>query len=526
MDSRLITFLQKKRSYPHQPDEVDHIQTHISHVFMAPPYVYKLKKPVDFGFLDYSTLDKRQDMCHREIELNRRLCDDIYLGVVAIVQDNGQLILEPEKGDGSVVEYAVKMKQLPEEYFLYRYIEEGRLETSHLDRVTDFLSSFYNEQSPGDDVLQWGEIEKIRFNTDENFDQTEQFIGQTLNERTFNTIREFTDRYFNRHQELFERRITEERIVDGHGDLHLDHIHITPDKVRIYDCIEFNDRFRFGDLAADLAFLAMDLDFKNCWQAERYFVEQMAEKLGDPDLLNIIDFYKCYRAYVKGKVKSLQSVEEEVPKQERQRAAEKASRYFNLALRYAMLGSQPTAVIFMGRVASGKSTLAEHVADKLNIDRFSSDIIRKKLAGLPLNERTPESKRSDLYSKEMSEKTYEALRKNAEENLEADKSVILDATFSKRRHRQELQDMFREAGYEYIFVEAGASDQIIKERLKARQQNADVVSDARLEDFEMLSNAYESPGDINREHLIQINTGSTKEETLQELYEKLVDRNI
>ncbi|TYP92193.1 hypothetical protein LX73_2446 [Fodinibius salinus] len=521
---KLINYLEQPDFYPHDPEEVEHIQTHISHVFIVPPYVYKFKKPVDFGFLDYSTLKKRKKYCRREIDLNRRLSDDIYLGIVSIVEEDGSFkIIEEEQSDIDTVEYAVKMKLLPEEYFLHTYLEDDSLTYKHLDRVADKLADFYNNQDPDEKILQWGQVENIKVNTDENFEQTRAFIGDTIEQNSFDAIRYFTNEYFNRHQSLFEQRIEDKRIVDGHGDLHLEHIHITPDKVQIYDCIEFNERFRYGDLAVDLAFLAMDLDFNSRWQEERYFIDRMAKKLEDPDLLKIIDFYKCYRAYVKGKVKSLQSGEEEVPKEEREEAAQKAHRYFNLSLRYALLGSHPKVLVVMGRVGSGKSTMARHLAEKLNIKRYSSDRIRKQMAGLSLKERSPESKRDKVYSKEMSDKTYQKLLDNAVQSLEGGESVILDATYSKRGAREKLMKVIDES---ILFIETEAPDMIIKERLQARENEEGVVSDARLEDFEALANRFEEPKKIPEECMLKISTNCSVGESQKWLYKKLADINI
>ncbi|MDZ7691099.1 MAG: hypothetical protein U5K69_08175 [Balneolaceae bacterium] len=359
--SRLLQFLGQASAYSHHPKEVEHVQTHISHVFIAESLVYKIKKRVNLGFLDYSTLKKREHYCHREVELNRRLCDDSYLGVVPITREGDSFAL---KGHGEAVEFAVEMKKLQEEFFLNSYIENNSLTRKHLDRIADTLADFYREQNPGPEILQYGEIEKIKINTDENFDQTEEFIGETLDQLTFDTIRQYTNQYYRKKEQLFRRRIKQKRIVDGHGDLHLDHIHITPEKVRIYDCIEFNERFRYGDLAADLAYLAMDLDFVGRRKEERYFVAQMSTRMEDPDLHRVLDFYKCYRAYVKGKVKSIQSMEQEVDKADRKEAAQKAARYFDLSLRYALLGSEPVALIFMGRIGTGKSTLANKLSEK------------------------------------------------------------------------------------------------------------------------------------------------------------------
>jgi predicted kinase len=388
------------------------------------------------------------------------------------------------------------------------------------------LTEFYTRQQPDEEILEYGEIKNIKVNTDENFSQTKPFIGKTIDQNTFVAIRDFTNQYFEKHDRLFKKRIKEKRIVDGHGDLHLEHIHITPEKVQIYDCIEFNERFRYGDLAADLAFLAMDLDFNDRWQEARYFVDQMADKLEDPDLAKIIDFYKCYRAYVKGKVKSLQSSEEEVPPKEREQAAETADRYFNLSLRYALLGSKPVALAFMGRVGTGKSTLARHFEKSLGIKRFSTDRIRKSLAKLPLDERTPASARDELYSAKMSAQTYQTLMDKGADQLKKGKSVILDGTFSSASSRKRLKKILAPYDAPLLFIETQATDNVIKERLEARDQQSGVVSDARLEDFEKLSERYQSPGETESSNLIQISTTQPLEKTVEKLYRKLVDRNV
>ncbi len=521
----LWEFLENRKVYPHQPESVKHIQTHISHVFMAPPFVYKIKKAVDFGFLDYSTLDKRKHFCEREVELNRRLCSDIYLGVIPIFKKEGTFSFNSEN-PGEIVEYAVKMKMLDKKYFLYSYIENDTLTNHHLDRVAEKLSVFYLDQEPGNEVLKYGEIEQIRFNTEENFQQTESFIGKTIEDEEYQSIKFFTDQYLERNQSLFNRRITQRRIVDGHGDLHLEHIHIGPESICIYDCIEFNERFRCGDIAADLAYLAMDLDFQNRRNEARYFIEQMAQKLDDPDLSKIIDFYKCYRGYVKGKVKSLQSAGEENSPKRRAKLQQTATEYFQLSLRYALLGSSPVLLIFMGRIGTGKSTLAEHLANILKIDYFSSDRIRKNLAGLPLYERPAPSTREKLYSAEMSEKTYQHLYKKIKTQLESGESAIIDATFSRRSNRQKLVNLLDTMEANYLFIETQASDETIIHRLKARENERDTVSDARLEDFEKLTAKYEPPEELTDRQLLRVSTKTHLPETLENFYKKLVDQHL
>ena len=526
---KVIEFLKQRESYSHAPASVQHIQTHISNVFMAPPYVYKIKKRVDFGFLDYSTLEKRKFYCEQEVELNRRLCSEIYIGVECIIENEEGLKIEPvssEPDEGTVVEYAVKMKMLDEKYFLHTYIDENTLTNEHLDKVADKLADFYHGQSPDESVTEHGKRSKIRVNTDENFSQTESFVGDTISKEAFDAISYFTNQYLDKNAQLFRSRVEEKRIVDGHGDLHLEHIHVSPGGVCIYDCIEFSERLRYGDQAVDLAFLAMDLDFNDRWSEARYFVDQMAQKLTDPDLATIIDFYKCYRAYVKGKVKSMKSSEEEVYKADRQKAAGIAKVYFNLSLRYALIGSRPLVIVCMGRIGTGKSTLAKHLGKTLNIDVYSSDHIRKEIAGLPLHERPPSKERKELYSAGMSRKTYEALTERAITSFKEGRSVILDATFSQRAGRRELMDQLETLGADYLFVEAQASDEVVKSRLQDRENAKETVSDARLEDFEMLTEKYEAPVEINSYHLVEINTGSALPETLGSLYQKFIDRQV
>lgn len=551
----LIPFLSEPASYPHGPDEVSHIQTHISHVFLAPPYVYKIKKPVNFDFLDFSSLDKRKHYCRREVALNRRLCSEIYLGVVPVVRtEEGFSLLEnqadsvvpgeagtggentrenrnapqpPEpEAEGEIVEYAVRMKKLPDEFFLHSYIERGELKREHVDRVADRLAEFYREQEPGDPILKWGAVDKIKYNTDENFRQTEPFIGETVDRPCWEGVKWYTDRYLSERKGLFRRRVREKRIVDGHGDLHLEHIHLGPRGICIYDCIEFNDRFRYGDLAADLAYLAMDLDFNGKRDFGRYLVRSMADRLEDPDLTRIINFYKCYRAWVKGKVKSFQSAEEEVPVEERERASQLAGRYFRLALEYALLGSIPTALVVMGTVGSGKSTLSDELASALSLDRFSSDRLRKEMAGQPLRERTPPAMRDKLYTSEISDRTYNGLRKRALEHIAKGESVILDATYSDAERRERLARALEEAGADFCFIECRAPESVLRKRLEKREESKKVISDARLEDFDYLSGMYTPPDEVDERRLVRLNTDRPVPETLTGAYRALAEKRL
>ncbi len=490
---QLLPFLLNPRSYPHQPRRVRLVQTHSSFVFIAPPFVYKVKKPVNFGFLNFSTLEKRRHFCEREVALNRRLCPRVYLGVVPISTRNGRFVF----GEGDeVVEYAVKMRKLSERHFLDQLVGRQEVVPGDLNRIAHVLKQFYEAQQPTEEIEAWGRIDRLRISTDENFRQTKEFIGHTLFRPAFEAIRFYTDRFYTRHNRLFASRIKERRIRDCHGDLHLEHIHVTPRAVHIYDCIEFNDRFRYVDVANDAAFLAMDLDYEGRPDLARYFATQMASALNDDGMPRLMDFYKCYRAYVRGKVESLHSVAHAAPEEERQASAERARRYFRLALCYAVAGSHPLVLAVMGRIASGKSTLARALGAELGWDVYSSDYVRKKMAGFPLYERSSVAARTRLYSAAMTEKTYDQLLTTAEAQLQNGHSVILDATFARRAHRELVAERFGKRGIVWRFLEAQASNAAVKQRLRARETKPEEVSDARLEDFDMLTHLYEPPVEL------------------------------
>jgi aminoglycoside phosphotransferase family enzyme/predicted kinase len=485
---RLLAFLLDRRSYPYRPKSVRLVQTHASYVFVAPPYVYKVKKPVNFGFLDFSTLEKRHYFSEREVSLNRRLSPNVHLGVVPIFLRKGRLTFD---AGGKVVEYAVKMRKLDARFFLSRLLKRNEVGRRELDRIVSALTDFYESQKPTDSVVKWGRIEKLKISTRENFRQARSFVGATISAPAFHAIRFYTDDFYRRNARLFQDRVRKRRIRDCHGDLHLDHIHLTPAQLSIYDCIEFNDRFRYLDVASDIAFLAMDFDFQGRWDLSQYLANRMAHSLNDQGLLKLMDFYKCYRAFVRGKVESLQTIR---AKKDRGRAH--ARRYFQLALRYAIGGSRPMVVIVMGSIASGKSALAKSLGRELGWQVLSSDKTRKELAGAPLYSRGDVVARRRLYSKAMTNRTYKALARQAVTWADRKHGVILDATYSRRQHREQLRRELKGRGLSYCFVETQAPKAIVKRRLARRDGKARECSDARLEDFEALNRSYEQPFEL------------------------------
>jgi aminoglycoside phosphotransferase family enzyme/predicted kinase len=487
---------------------------------MASPFVFKVKKPVNLGFLDFSTLEKRHHFCRREIALNRRLAPEVYLEVVAIYKTTSGFSFNPE---GEVVEYAVKMKELPHGCFLNELLEKNLVGETEINRVISVLCRFYEAETPTPEIEQWGTPEKLKISTDENFTQVEPFIGKTISPAAFEAICHYTNQFYVVNENLFHERIRQRRILDCHGDLHLDHIHLTPEGATIFDCIEFNDRFRFIDIASDLAFLAMDFDFKGRSDVGNLFLRNAGRELGDAGILKIANFYKCYRASVRGKVDSIQVREKETTNPQKHK--KQAARHFRLALRYAIAGSGPFVLIVMGRVGTGKSTVAKQLARELEWPVFSSDEIRKTLAGVPLTRRTPPELRAKIYSPQMTRRTYRKVirdglaaigcsRGRRPRLLESHNGVILDATFSTRALRKSLNDECNKAKVPFQFVELEVDPNEIKKRLKGRDEKTAEASDARFEDFENLSAAYEPPLEFGPD-LIRISSKRSVSDTVK-----------
>lgn len=328
----LVRALLEGKAYPERPGRIDLVQTQMSFVFLTGTFAYKIKKPLDFGFADFTTLEKRHFYCKREVELNRRLSPSVYLGVVPITESGGQFTIE---GKGRAVEYAVKMRRLPMERSLSRLLARGGVTPGMIEQVARRIADFHARSRTDGEIAAYGSIPIVRRNTEENFDQTKKYIGRTLSGETFETIRSYTRRFLEKEAALFERRIASGRIKDCHGDLHSEHV-VFGDEIYIFDCIEFNDRFRYADVAAEVAFLTMDIDFHERPDLADHFVQAYMEASGDTELPALLNFYKCYLAYVRGKVQSFELDDPNIPDIEKMVALDAAKSYFWLAKHYAL----------------------------------------------------------------------------------------------------------------------------------------------------------------------------------------------
>jgi aminoglycoside phosphotransferase family enzyme len=291
--------------------------------------VYKVKKAVDFGFLDFTTLEKRRFFCEKELELNRRLCDDMYLEVVPINRSNIIKI----KGDGAPIEYAVKMKRMPQERMMGNLLKENKVDNKLIDEIAKVIAEFHSKAETNRRISEFGSLAIIETNWKENFDQTSEFVGKTISTEDFETIHERIDNFTRKNVSLFQKRMAEGRVRDCHGDIHSGNIFVT-DRIYIFDAIEFNERFRYSDVASDVAFLAMDLDFKERTDLSNFFVKRYVEYSGDQELMRLLPFYKCYRAYVRGKVVSFKLKDPSINREEKSAAMKEAKTYFKLATTY------------------------------------------------------------------------------------------------------------------------------------------------------------------------------------------------
>ena len=497
--------LVKPDSFPEKPESIKIIQTHISFIFILPNFVYKVKKPVNFGFLDFSTTVKRKFYCEEEVRLNKRLSPDVYLGVVPVVK-KGEGIKFGEEGE--IIDYAVKMKRLPDERILKKLIEKDEAKKEDMARISRIIADFHKKAEINDEISSYGKVESIKLNTDENFEQTEDFIGITISERTYRKIKDFTNSFLK--EKIFEKRVEEGKIRDCHGDLHTEHICLS-DKIYIFDCIEFNKRFRYQDTASDIAFLLMDLEYNLRPDLARAFLKSYMDFSGDRSALDVLNFYKCYRAYVRGKVEGFKLSDPFIDDKETPKKI--ARLYFDLAHFYT-LPEKPYLIAIGGMIGTGKTTLANELGKRFEAEVISSDIVRKKLFGIKPEERVFEEFGKGIYSDDASKLTYAKMLELAGEKLKKGNWVILDASFRKNEERMKVKKLAEDSDAYFIFIECSSPLEVIKERLSKRFESQS-VSDGRLEILGEIMRDYEEIKDLP---YAKIDTSKDKKEVLTETF--------
>lgn len=469
----LIAALLSSEAYPERTRAVTLLQTHISYVFLLSDFVYKIKKPVDFGFLDFTTLDKRRFYCEEEARLNRRLAPEIYLGVVPVVMKDGRPKVNVP---GEPVEYAVKMRRIRDDALLFYAIRNNTITPDTIKKIARSIAAFHKTAATDERIAGYGAGAMIAENAAENFAQTARFVGRIIPRESYDVIKTYTEGFIDANAGLLAERVASGRIRDCHGDIHSEHVSIA-DGIEIIDCIEFNERFRFSDTSSDAAFLAMDLDYHNRHDLARVFEEAYIAASGDAEGRRLLAFYKCYRAYVRGKVAGFKLFEPEVGAQEAQEAYFDGLRHFHLAALYVQGGWRPELIIVRGLPGAGKTTLAKAVSEAAGIPVISSDEVRKARADIKPGEHGNAGYGQGIYTPEFTEAAYGALIEKGERMLLQGRGVILDATFARRVHLFAALQAAKAAGADAHIIECRAQEDTVRRNM-AQRAVAGTVSDA------------------------------------------------
>lgn len=497
-------------AYRERTTSVSLLQTHVSFLFLTDTHVYKIKKPVDFGFLNFSTLDRRRFFCEEEVRLNRRLCPEIYLGVVELRESFSGVSFH---GSGKVIDYAVLMKRLPGERMLDRLLVEGKVGEEDIRRIARVIGEFHLHAERRAEIDSYGSIEVIRRNWEENFRQVAPFIPGILTGNDLLLLREWVEQFLEEQSILFAQRVSSGHIRDCDGDIHSENICLD-DRVYIFDCIEFNARFRFSDTASDIAFLLMDLEYRGRRDLAEILVEEYLTVTDDHEMLGVLDFYRVYRAFVRGKVEGFRLDDPQVPDRDKEAAAAAARRHFRLARGYLLRRILPPALIaFSGLMGTGKSSLSRALSFQLGLHHISSDVVRKELAGIPAAEHRWDDYNEGLYTAEFTRLTYREMLRRAEACIRAGRGVIVDASFSRREERARFSALASSIGAPFHLFQVVCPEAVLLERLAVRADDPFQASDGRIEllarqrdDFETIS--------TGEENCIQVDTSSPIDDTI------------
>ena len=497
--SALIEQMQKPEFYPHPITEpIQLIQTHVSYVLLAGDYAYKLKKAVNFGFLDFSSLEKRKHFCEEEIRMNRAIAPEIYLDLVAITETKpGEWILG---GEGKAVEYAVKMQRFPQENLFSELFASGKLTEKYLEELGEKVAEFHDLALTNDRITSFGEIAKIKEAFDENYQQTEKYIGIVQTQAQFDGTKKYSDDFFEREKDLFKQRRDNNKIKECHGDLHLRNICLWQNQIQLFDRIEFNEPFRFVDVMYDVAFAVMDLDARGRSDFGNIFLNTYIERTGDWEGLQVLPLYLSRQAYVRAKVTSFLLDDPNIPPEVKEESKKTAADYYRLAWEYTKSRSGKL-ILMSGLSGSGKTTVAKELAKKIGAIQIRSDAVRKHIAGISLNQTGGD----DLYSLEMNQKTYDRLLELGIMLAKIGFPVILDAKYDRISLRKQAIEKAKSNGIDLQILHCNASIEVLKERLSQRTQD---ISDATPDLLAKQQAAKESFTPAERDYLIEIDTSS------------------
>jgi aminoglycoside phosphotransferase family enzyme/predicted kinase len=519
--NQLIEALGQPEAYPHAVNRVEVRQTHISVVFLAGEHVYKIKKPVNLGFVDFTTLERRRHFCEEEVRLNRRLAPTVYQGVVRVTRTATGVQVG---GAGEVVEWAVQMERLPDEARLGDRLRRGEIGAPEIEALARRVASFHAAAQSDERTAGFGRFMVVAGNARENFTQAAPQVGNTVSPAVFDRLRGLTEEALTCLHALIDQRAAAGVPRDTHGDLHLDHVYSFPQRqpsadLVIIDCIEFNERFRFADPVADMAFLVMDLLYHGRKDLAELFTEAYFQAGGDTGGRPLLPFYIAYRAVVRAKVEGLELTEKEIPQTERAAALGRARAHWLLALgELEQPGRRPCLVLVGGLPGSGKSTLAQSLAGAAGIRVIRSDVMRKELAGVPLEQAISPATRERIYAPEWSERTYAECLRGAEQGLFAGERVLVDANFREEARRRPFLDAAARWAVPVALLVCRADPEVVRRRLEVRVGDA---SDADWTVYQSARADWQEPGPETQAALAVIDSSGSPQETLAQALECL-----
>lgn len=498
----LIKNLQKNDLFEHPCESFKVIETHISWVLLTGSFVYKIKKPLDLGFLDYSSLEKRQHYCQEELRLNRLYAPEIYIDVVAITGTEN----EPKiNGDGPVIEYAVKMHEFPQTMMFDQLLEDKQLTAKLIEQSASALADFHSKTAICPKDAYFGKPEQILEPVQQNFDQIKPFLSDASDLEQINRLERWSLAEHKRLKTLMQQRKDQGWVKECHGDAHLGNITLINDKPVFFDCIEFNDSLSWTDVMADLGFLVMDLEYHNQHDFATLATNRYLQETSDYQGLAMLDYYKIYRAIVRGKVNLFhwqQASDADKPK-----IWQTAKRCFNLAEAYTQ-PKQPFLLITQGVTSSGKSTLAQQLVTPLNCICISSDRVRKHLVGLEATAKTHSGVNEDLYSFQMHDMTYKELKSIARDIIQSGYGVIVDASFIKQDHRFLFRQLADKLRVPFKILHCHAAPDVLQQRLAERMKQGNTVSEAYQEVLEMQLADEEAFSEEEQPYVINIDMNS------------------
>lgn len=510
MSQTLLNALQDPALYDHPVSDFMLMETHSSWVLLTGDFVYKIKKPVNFGFLDYSTLEQRAHYCAEELRLNRRLAPDLYLDIVPV---RGSETDPSLRGEGPIIEYMVKTRQFRQEDLLGNLQRAGGLLPRHIDALAATLAAFHQRIERAAADTPWGEPEQVHAPVAQNFEQIRQLLTDPADLAQLEQLEHWAHTTFQRLIPQLAQRKADGLIRECHGDIYLDNVTLIDGQVTLFDCIEFNDAFRWIDVMSDVAFMAMDLEDRGLPQLSRRFVNAWLEHTGDYAGLAVLNYYKAYRAMVRAKVALLRLAHGELSAQERAQVLARYHSYTALAESYCNI-PQRFGLLTHGVSGSGKSTVSEALVERLGAVRIRSDVERKRLA---------ESRDTrTLYSEGVNEQTYARLAELADVILAAGYPVIVDATHLQRAQRSQSRQAIESQGVPCAILHCHAPLDTIEIRLNERQRKGADPSDADIHVVNLQLQQLEPLDDEERQMTLSVATD--RPDSLDQLTEQLQRR--